>query len=119
MDGLVIRGARGNHEIGSPHTVTPVIRFWPSGAPADGDPDPAANGHSPHTCTDVPRHIVGASIRGLSLPPLTGHPAAGAAAACAAMAEPRPGARRRTRRPAARAPPAAAAWLTRLGSPSP
>jgi hypothetical protein len=61
IDGLAIRPAR-NHDTGSAHTVAPVSKFGPSGAPADGEPAPAANGHSPQTWTLVPRHIAVACI---------------------------------------------------------
>jgi hypothetical protein len=53
---LEISLALVNQLIGSLHTVVLVYRCRPSGTPTIGEPDPAMNGHMPHTWTDVPRH---------------------------------------------------------------
>jgi hypothetical protein len=60
--GLAISFARRNHAIGSQHTVAAVTRCRPIGTPTIGEPDPAEYGHSPHTCTEVPRHSGGGSM---------------------------------------------------------
>jgi len=58
--GLLISLARWNQLIGSQHTVAPLCRCRPNGTPIIGLPVPIAYGHSPHTCTVVPRHMSGA-----------------------------------------------------------
>jgi len=77
-----------NHMIGSPHTVAPVSWCLPNGTPSVGVPEPAENGHNPHTCTVVPRYSGGASTHGTCPPPARRHPRTPgrAARACRATA---------------------------------
>lgn len=75
--GLLISPARWNQLMGSQHTVAPVCRCRPSGTPVIGDPLPIAKGHSPHTCTVVPRHISGGWRYGDDPPPRPPQPLLG------------------------------------------
>ena len=78
-DGLAIKCARLNQEIGSKHTVLPVKRCRPNGTPTIGVPDPMENGHNPHTCIEVPRHSWGTGIVRMPPPPRCCHPIDGTA----------------------------------------
>src|SRR4051812_33102412 len=49
---LVVRPA-SIHAKGSQQTTSPHIMCRPNGTPADGAPEPAVKGNSPHACTVV------------------------------------------------------------------
>jgi hypothetical protein len=85
-DGFEMYRARVNQESGSPQTVAPVPRCWPSGTPTMGAPEPEANGHRPHACTVVARHRVGGSSGATRPPPGPGEPRCGMLSARLAFA---------------------------------
>src|SRR5690606_11574241 len=72
--GLLMRLARWNQLMGSQHTVAPVCRERPMGTPTMGAPAPTANGHSPQTCTLVPRYSSGGVTSRDAPPPRPGQP---------------------------------------------
>ncbi len=73
-DGLEIRWAVWNQEIGSQHKVAPVVMCRPNGTPTIGVPEPATHGHNPHTCLVVPRNSTAGAITDVSPRPRPSQP---------------------------------------------
>ena len=89
--GVLIMPLR-NQLIGSQHTVLSDIQCGPSGTPTSGSVVPAENGHSPHTCTLVPRYSGAGSMTPARPPPGPGQPRFSGSAATSRASPRRPAA---------------------------